>query len=438
VCLVVLACSGQTPPPPDDGPVTVHYLRHDNPPYVQADEAAFNDYRATHRSVNIVAETIRYPTLTTSLLADLAADTLFVDLVRMPPSWVCGFAANLADVPADVITLQEAEKVFFPAPLAGSVCEGKLKGLPIEYNLEYGGVVVNLDKFQARFPGRTPGWTDWASFIADAAALTEYDAAGRPAANGLDIAPDWPQPVKHIFFSQILQRGGQYWAPGGKTFDFDTPEARESLQEMVAWVNRDKVMFPSLIPEQNTFVTTRLVGGATGYGWNDPSRPLSVMGYAGTWAVPNTIAQLPAGKHTHYGYFTLPPMVGTQHRFVQNSGFALVVPRTSKNPRAAWDLARFVTLSAEAARRWSSIGGALPALRDNGTTGAVAGDPTLAKVQPLLERGQWIGYIPAVAIEVVEGVIVSNYFDAVMGRKTVPEALAEMERTANAALAQTR
>jgi ABC-type glycerol-3-phosphate transport system substrate-binding protein len=75
-------------------------------------------------------------------------------------------------------------------------------------------------------------------------------------------------------------------------------------------------------------------------------------------------------------------------------------------------------------------------LKVNGTADAAAADPLLAKVQPLLAQGQWVGYIPAGAIETVEGALSSNFFDAVAGRKTVEKALADMEQAANAALSQ--
>jgi multiple sugar transport system substrate-binding protein len=431
------------PGPSNPTPVTITVLRHDNPPYVKADDDAFAAYSTAHTNVTITSSTLRYPSLTASLLADLPTDKIDADLVRVPPSWVCAFADHLADVPADVVTLQAAQAAFFAAPLAGSTCGGKLKGLPLEYNLEYGGVVVNLDKYQAKFPGKTPNWQSWASFISDAAALTEYDTAGNPAANGLDIAPDWPQPVKHIFFSLILQKGGKYWSGGGDTFDvsagakfdFNNAAARESLSEMVDWIVKSKVMHTKLIPDKNTFVTTRLAVGATGFGWNDPDKPLSVMGYAGTWAVPNTIGQIPAGKNTKYDFFALPPMAGTQHKFVQNSGFALVVPKTSKHQKEAWDIARSIALDPAAAKKWSATGGALPALKVNGTAAAAADDPMLAKVQPLLEQGRWVGYIPAAAIESVEGALMSNYFDVVNGKKDLTKALADMQEAANAALA---
>jgi multiple sugar transport system substrate-binding protein len=429
------ACGSATPAPVEDPPVTLSFLRHDNSDYVRADDAAFASYTAAHPKVTVSPMTIRYPTLGSTLLAELKADRLAADLVRVQPSWVCSFADNLADVPEEVLSLGEAQSTFFAAPLSGSVCNGKLKGLPIEYNLEYGGVVVNVDKYQSRY-GRSPSWGTWRDFIREASELTEYDASNNPAANGLDIAPDWPQPVKHIFFSQILQRGARYTS--GDVFDFTTQAAADALTDMVSWVKTDHVMYPSLIPQDNTFVTTRLAVGTAGYGWGDPARPLSVMGYCGTWGVPATAGQVPKGSQSHYDYFTVPPMVGSEHRFVQNSGWALVVPRTSKNQRVAWDVARSLALDPTAMKKWNATTGSLPALRVNGTPEAATSDPMLAKVQPLLEKGQWVGYIPAAAIETVEGAIVSNFFAVVKGTKDVARALADMQMAANNAVAKSR
>jgi multiple sugar transport system substrate-binding protein len=420
------------------GPVTLTELRHDNPPYMKADDEFFADYNKTHPNVKIVDTTVKYQTLGSTMLTDLKADRLTVDMVRVIPSWVCSFADNLADVPADVITLAQAQSQFFAAPLAGSTCNGKLKALPIEYNLEYGGVVVNVTKYQTKYPGKMPAWPAWGDFIREARELTEFDMMGNPAANGLDISPEWPQPAKHIFFSMILQRGGDYWAPSKQSFDFKSPAALESFQAMVDWIVKDKVMYPAIVPDANTFVTSRLAAGATGYGWNDPNKPLAVMAYAGTWALPNTVGQLPAGSTMRFDFYALPPMVGGEHKFVQNSGFALAVPKTSKNQKAAWDVIKALALSPTAMRKWAATAGTLPALKENGTPAAAGADPLLARVQPLLERGQWVGYIPAGAIETVEGAIVSNFFAAVKGTKTIDKALTDMQDTSNNALQQNR
>jgi multiple sugar transport system substrate-binding protein len=418
-------------------PVTLTFLRHDNRAFTRAQDQAFADYLAVSPNVTIAPTTVPWTTYTRALASDLARDQLAYDLVLMPPSATCTYAANLDDVPADLLTLGEASNTFFAAPLEGSTCGGKLEAVPVDYSLDYGGVVVNLDRYQARYPNKQPSWPDWTSFLAEASSLSRFDAAGKPCTNGLDIDPTWPEPVGHILLGQILQRGGRYWsASNPRLFDFGTQAARDALTEMVAWVNRDKVLSPALFPATNTFVTTRLVRGAAGYGCGDPSEPLSVMGYAGPWALASAIDQRQPGTDTRFVYAPLPPMVGVEHHFVQDAGFALAVPRTSKNRQAAWDVVRAIALSPATMRKWAATAGTLPALKANGTIAAAAADPLLAKVQPLLARGRWMGYVPYPALEVVRGAMVSNFYAAVKGTKTVDRALADMQEAANQAISQ--
>jgi multiple sugar transport system substrate-binding protein len=434
--------SGPTANSGDDGgaPVTIAFLEHGNPDYGKANAVAFRAYEQAHHNVTIKVTTIEYASLTATLLADLKNDRLTADLVQVPGNWACSFAANLADVPADVITLDGAKTTFFAPQVDGTTCQGVLKGLPIEYNLEYGGVVLDVDKYQTHFPGKTPGWADWSSLLTEASALAEYDTDGTPRANGLDIDPNWPGPIVYIFLAQILQRGGHYWAASGDIFDLATPEARDALADIASWVLKNKVMSLSLIPsDPGGFVATRLAQGATGYGWSNPGRPLSVMGYIGSWGLAAVRGLLPPERmNVHYDYFALPPMVGTQHKFVTYGGWAFVVPRNSRNQRVAWDVARSLALDPAAMKQWSATTLALPALKVNGSAEAAASDPVLAKVQPLLEAGAYIGHMPAAAIQTMEGAILSNVFAVVRGTKTVDEALASMQQTTNEAFKQNR
>ena len=425
------ACGGDDA---DDGVVTIGFLRHDNPNYRKADNEFFAEYMATHPKVKIKDVTVDFRSLAAMLTGDLKRDAFNFDLVLIPPSRVCAYAAHLAEVPPAVGTLATLQNDFYRAPLQGSICGGKLYGLPVEYNLEYGGVVVNLDKFAAKFAPRTPGWATWTEFIEDAKALTEYDDTGKPMANGLDIDPEWSEPVKHIFFSLILQHGGTYWTEGG-LFNFDTQAARDSLTTMVSWVVDHKIMHKEIVPTANTNVVTRLAAGATGHGWGDPKKPLAIMGYLGTWGVPSTIEQLPPGTTWRYDFAPLPPMVGDRHVFVQNSGWAYAVPRTSRHQAVAWDIARSMALNPEVMRKWLGITGALPALR---ALGATMTHPSLPKVRGLLEDGQWLGYIPVGAIDGVSGALVNNFYAVVEKQKTIETALRDMQNTSNELIMKSR
>ena len=57
-------------------------------------------------------------------------------------------------------------------------------------------------------------------------------------------------------------------------------------------------------------------------------------------------------------------------------------------------------------------------------------------VQPLLDHGHWRGYVPAQATDAANGGMVSNFFAAVTGAKTIDQALKDMQATANNAIAQ--
>ena len=84
---------------------------------MKADKAHFAAYVAAHPNVTIVDPTVDFRTLASALNSDLKNDTFQYDFVLIPPGRVCSYADNLADVPADVITLPEAQNTFFLAPL---------------------------------------------------------------------------------------------------------------------------------------------------------------------------------------------------------------------------------------------------------------------------------------------------------------------------------
>src|SRR4051812_32572488 len=74
--------------------VELTFLQHDNPAYRQADGVAFMAYTKAHATVTFKPTSVDYASLTSTLVADLKTDHLNYDVVRIPPSWVCSFAAN--------------------------------------------------------------------------------------------------------------------------------------------------------------------------------------------------------------------------------------------------------------------------------------------------------------------------------------------------------
>ncbi len=79
----------------------------------------------------------------------------------------------------------QAQEIYYAAPLGGYIYEGKLYGLPIEFNLEYGGAYVNRDMFEAAGLPYPPQWKTWDDVVADAKKLTKFDNTGAMEVAGL-------------------------------------------------------------------------------------------------------------------------------------------------------------------------------------------------------------------------------------------------------------
>jgi multiple sugar transport system substrate-binding protein len=416
-------------------PVTLTYYRHDDVAVAAADTRALAAYTAAHPNVTFEVRVLNYNTLLGLLEAELKTGTIKADLINMPPSYACGYAAQLATVPAQVITPAQATSSFLQAPLQGVTCEGELKGLPREYNLEYGGILVNMTRYRAKITDRTPAqWQTWADVIRDARALTELDDSGNVKVAGLDFRHR--APVKHILLALILQQGASFWTADKRGFQFDGAETRTALQ----W----------------------FVDAAQGQRYLDPRQPASVTGpwalalvddraamvYTGTWGHAIAVgAAATQGKNIELAYFRHPPFFGSEHIFVQNSGWSLVVPQNSARRDLAMAVVKALTTDPPTVREWNRLAGSISPLQTHASAEALMPDPVLLPIQPLLAQGQWMGYLPPVPLTDTRDSMYNNVTDAMRGTRmrdgmeqpfTVEDAVRGLHQECNAILAQGR
>jgi multiple sugar transport system substrate-binding protein len=380
VLLLAPACSSSDDKT-DNKPVTITYYRHDDIAVSNADKYALEAYTKAHPNVTVDLKVVNYDALLALLESDFTAGTVKADLINMPPSYACGYAARLLPIPVSSVSAEE-RAAFLPAPLEGATCNGTLMGLPREYNLEYGGILVNMTYYRSKITGRTPAdWRTWGDVVTDAKQLTQYDPNGKVTVAGLEFRHR--DPIKHILLALILQQGGKFWNEQRNGFTFNTPEARTALKWLADAAQVDKYVDREPARLRFLELAIRLVQDQVG------------MLYIGTWghAIATEAARM-QNRTVELQYFKHPPFLGTEHAFVQNAGWSLVVPKNSENAAAALELARFLTLDPTTVVEWNRLAGSIPALRTLTTPAALAADPVRAGIQPLLELGRWVGYIP--------------------------------------------
>jgi multiple sugar transport system substrate-binding protein len=135
---LVAACTGAPAPAgtggesSGDAAVELRIWTHQNDAFNSGLQALADSYIAENPNVSITLQTAR-PAGTEA------------DILQMFGSWVCSYAegGTLAEVPTEVLTLEDAEAAIFAAQLAGYTCEDKLYGVPQEFNIEYGATLVN-------------------------------------------------------------------------------------------------------------------------------------------------------------------------------------------------------------------------------------------------------------------------------------------------------
>ncbi len=410
------AATSETPEGPGEPvaeEVTVRVWTHQNDAFNAGYESLAQAYMTENPNVTITFETFDYDTYIQTLQTALPAGTE-ADILQMFGSWVCSYVegGNLAEVPADVLSLENAGAAVFQAQLAGYICDDKLYGIPQEFNIEYGAVLVNTRLAEeAGIADIEQGWGNWDEFIADAQKLVvEQDGVMTRAGyhfTGSDAIPA-------TFYSLILQYGGQYLTEDG--YRVNTPEGKQALEFMMSLVEAGLVD-PVLFNDEENWVGDAYFG------------EMVAIGLVGPWVVPEYAGDYPDVVEVTK-YIEL-PSVGDSKAFVASSGWGLTVSSRSKVQDAAWDFVSYVALNAANATQWNIASGTLPALKANASGGAgeklMAEFPYFEPFLKILEYGQHEGHFPDRDLVWYE-ITYPRVLNFLQGNMSVDETLETIER----------
>jgi len=421
--LALSACGGQEPAPvePSGGEettagekVTIRLWTHQNNAFNAGYEAIIAAYTKENPNVEITLETFEYDlyiqTLQTAMPAGEEADVL-----QLFGTWTSQYAERLAPAPGSIMSVAEAEDTFYGAPIGGFIVDGKLYGLPQEFNLEYGGVLVNKTKFDAAGVAFPPSWADRAAFLADAQKLSEADDTGMMTVAGCNFTGS--DAMAFDFLAGILQRGGDYWNADHTGFTFNTPEAKATLEYMMSAVESG-VVDPVLFNDEENWVGDAFFEGRV------------AVGYIGTWMIAEGQANFPDFAD-EWDYVWLPSHEGDPV-FVADSGWGLAVSPNSEHSDVAWDFVKFATTNTANAEGWNIASGTIPALPGVAESDSIAAEmPWVPKALDLLPYGSYLGDMPDRDL-VVYDILYPHLISALQGIETLDEALEAIDTEANA------
>jgi len=392
-----------------EGKLNVTWWSHNNPAFVAANLDMIDRFQAANPEVNIVYQYFPYPVFISKLQAGYNSGTV-ADMQQMFGTWVTQYAgfglldpvpANLAEGMADR---------FFEAATGAYGVNGQFYGMPKEYNLENGSMLVNPALLEEA--GVTDNPSTWQELMDNAVKATKYDAQGRITQAGFLMAGN--DAITFLFLAMILQQGANYWADDGVHVNFQTDAAKKAWQDETDIVTKYHVEDETSIPDPNRYVVFFQGKGA--------------MCMVGPWAIAVGQEEYP---DLDFGYVNLPTYAGTEYKFAAESGWGEVVNAKApdENKAAAWKFIDFMS-QPDNLRDWNLATYTIPSLK------ALQNDPKILEAAPLMQAsfnvlpyGQWVG--PVQDRDRFWQSIHDAFTAVGLGQMDAPTALAQAEQQIN-------
>ena len=292
---------------------------HENEAWNVAYEDMAAKFEAAHPEYDV--EVVSYPfgEYIDKMQTALSADEGEVDVMAvwggMAPSFIETDA--LAAVPEDLSS--ELDSDYLDPTLGIYKKEGTYYGVPMEFNLEYGGLIVNkklFDEANIEYP------TTWEELRAVSDQVSESDG-DVVSMGGIEMIDG--DALICNYLAMILQQGGQYIQDDGSV-NFATPEGIKAMEEMVSMVKNGECTLEHLSMDNYCFEDV----------YSDQAYGCSV----GSWAISEGTESFGLTYGEDFEYIPT-PQYGDQMAFASETGWGLIVPANGKNQEAAWEFVKF-------------------------------------------------------------------------------------------------
>lgn len=392
----------------EEGKLNVTWWTHNNPAFVAANTAAIEAFEAENPDVHVVYQHFPYGVFVQKLQTGYSSGTV-ADIQQMFGTWVTKYAQfGLLDVVPEAYSDGLADK-FWPAAVGAYELDGNYYGMPNEYNIENGGLLVNPALLEAAGATATP--TDWQTLVdvASAAAIWDGDILTQI---GLGIINT--DSTTFNYLAMILQQGATYFAEDGVHVDLQTDAAKQAWADLTA-----------LITEYRVDDSQSYTGNIEDIFFQGKAAMVS----KGPWTISVGQEQFP---DLEFRYDPIPVYAGSEMRFAAESGWGEVVNASASDEvkAAAWRFIDFLHQD-DQMRAWNLATFTIPSLQSlNNDPGLLEAAPDLTASFAALPTGQWIGQIGD--RDRFFGSIYNAYIAVDLGELSPEEALANAEKEINA------
>lgn len=303
--------------------VTLKMWAHQNEPWNAAYEDAIAAFEEENEGVKIELETFPYDEFEAKVQTSLIDGEGGADIYELWGGWALDFTpyGTLMALPDD-FAAQVQEETYEPT-YGALLNNGKMYGVPLEFNIENGGMLVNLSLMEEK--GLSVP-TTWDELRETAVKGTAHDGNVFQV-KGFDFV-NWDS-VPYYFLSLILQQGGNYMTEDGK-FEVNTEEAKKAFDELASMVTEDGVTD-----------LEGLTGGGDLEGYQQLYANRVMMVPRGPWCISEGVESFGLELGTDFDYVMM-PWYTENHKFAAETGWSLAVSESCSDQDIAMKFIKYL------------------------------------------------------------------------------------------------
>lgn len=342
---------------------------HDNAPWVEAYEEMAAKFEEKYPEYTVEIQDYPFDVYNDKIQTALTSSTAGPDIIAVwggtAPSFIESDA--LSEVPED---LSAQMKEDYLAPTLGIYTkEGKYYGVPMEFNLEYGGMIVNKKMFDEAGVKYPQTWDELRTVSKELAVKngSVVDPAGFMMVDTDALICN--------YLAMILQQGGQY-IQDDHSVNFATPEGVTAMNEILSMVKGTECDLENLTANE--------------YCYHDVYQDKGYMASVGSWAIGEGTGVYELTYGEDYEYVPV-PQYGEQMAFASETGWGIMVPKNSANVDAAWEFVKFFSEPGNLVKHNIACSQLPPrkSLLDNEEYREAM--PNIEFLLDIMESGQWMG-----------------------------------------------
>lgn len=305
--------------------VVIRFWGHQNPVWNDVHKKQATEYEAKNPNVKIEFEFFPYDDFEAKVQTSLMSGDQAPDIYELWGGWAIDFSetGKLSKVPDKFVA--DLKNDCYEPVLGSFQFNGDYYGVPEEYNIEYGGLLVNKTLFNQKslsYP------TTWDGMI-NLAKQNSVKNGEIMDMRGLDFV-NWDT-VPYTWLAMLMSQGASYYNQDG-SFNFTSPEAVDAMEKLVSYVKVDGVAN-----------LDGLLNSSDGEGYIFVYQGNALMAPRGPWVIPEGEVSFGLKYGQDYDYIAIPWYGGTKS-FAAETGWGLSVAESSKQKDAAWGYVEYLLL----------------------------------------------------------------------------------------------